>query len=96
MLKHFRYYIILFAHLAVIILALISPFIFSWKVVLIGVSAFFINDLLVGYCFLSKWQFGKREGFTDHYFKKLGIDFKGSKNFGRLVALGLLIVALLR
>ena len=64
-----------FIHILIIILAYISPFIFSWKIVLAGVIAFYIQKFLIGGCILTKKEFGN---FEDNYYyfalKKLGFD----------------------
>jgi hypothetical protein len=77
--KNSLYYISLIAHIAFIIFIIISPFVFDWKVILIGAVIFYCYRILFVIlnnkygCFLSKIQFGDDTGFLEYYAKKLGV-----------------------
>lgn len=70
--KYFGF--IFWVHLVLILFAYSSPFLFSWKLIVIGVIVLFIQYSLIGGCVLNKIQFNntKDTTFLYPYLKMLG------------------------
>jgi hypothetical protein len=68
---------IFWLHLVLNILAYISPFLFNWKLIVLGIILLQIQYFLIGGCYLSELELGKnrKESFFSFYFKKFGINF---------------------
>jgi hypothetical protein len=63
-------------HLLIVFAGYLSPFLFSWRFILLAAAAFYVQILTVGDCILNRWQFGSARGpvsFTAHYLGRLGI-----------------------
>jgi hypothetical protein len=56
----------------------LSPFLFSWKLILLGFVVLTIQDRMFKQCILTRAQFGKDQYTTFHavYLEKLGFKFK--------------------
>jgi len=68
-------------HLSVISLWYISPFFFSWYLLLIGTAFSYLQGIIIGGCVLSHKQFGKEadETFFRYYLNKLGLNISKRK-----------------
>ncbi len=71
--KDFR--LIFWIHIFVICLMYFSPFLFSWKVVFIGVMVYYLQLLIFGGCILTIEELGaeRKEGFNAYYLRKMGL-----------------------
>jgi len=70
-----RYYSILVIHIALVLLAFLTPFYIDWKIVTLGCVFYSVLGGVVHYCPLTIWQFGsKKEGFWEFYLKKFNIN----------------------
>lgn len=65
-------------HLALIIPAYLSPFLISWKLIILGVLILQIQYWIIGGCFLTHLEMGKdkNETFLWYYLKKICPDIK--------------------
>lgn len=75
--KQIKYFgLVFWVHLILILFAYLSPFLFSWKLILIGSIILFIQYSLIGGCFLNKIQFDKTKDvvFLFPYLKMIGIN----------------------
>lgn len=70
----FRYYIFFILHLVVIFFVWLSPFLFNWRVVVLGAVIYPILGLFFRACPITVWQFGSAKfGFYEYYFRKIGL-----------------------
>lgn len=76
-------------HLALIIPAYSSPFLISWKLIILGVLILQIQYWIIGGCFLTHLEIGKdkNETFIWYYLKKIYPDLnsKTTKFFIRVI-----------
>jgi hypothetical protein len=65
-------------HLFLIVIAYSSPFLFSWKLILIGVFVLMLQFIVLRQCILTTLQFGEEKYITFYtiYLEKLGLKFK--------------------
>jgi len=85
--------IIFWLHLFIILLIYISPFLLSWKIVVLLVMLFYIQLLLCGNCILTIIQFKKNTSFFYYYLSKLGFNVnKGKIDFILTYVMPLLIL----
>lgn len=71
--------LIFWLHLAAIIGIWASPFILSWKLIVVGIFLYYLQLLIIGDCILTRQQFlsAKREvTFYSYYLEKFGIRFE--------------------
>lgn len=66
--------LIFWIHLAVIVLFFSSPFWISWKIILVGILAFYFQLLVFRGCILTKAEFGEttHNSFFWYYLNKMG------------------------
>ncbi|TAL14669.1 hypothetical protein EPN95_02070 [Patescibacteria group bacterium] len=65
---------IIILHIVVILLADFSPFWLDWKLVVLGVIAYYLQIAFFGGCVLSQAQFkDKKQSFHEWYLRKLGL-----------------------
>jgi len=67
--------LIFWAHLVLIICIYISPFIISWKLILLFIALYYFQLVMFGDCILTRRQFKTRkrsETFYHYYLSKLG------------------------
>lgn len=62
-------------HLLLIVAAWLSPVLFSWWLVVLGVGVYYVHLLVFKGCVLTAAEFGPthRGSFYGHYLKKLGL-----------------------
>ena len=66
--------VFLVSHVAIILLAYVSPFLFDWRIVVVGAIIYSVVGTFWGFCPLTVWQFGRRDvGFYEYYLGKIGI-----------------------
>jgi len=70
---------IFWTHLILIIIAYASPFLFNWKLVLMGVITLYLQQLILNGCFLTHAQFGKDKYMTFYYRYLILAGFKPNK-----------------
>jgi hypothetical protein len=65
-------------HLLLIIIAYASPFLFNWRLVLVGALALFSQFIIFNKCILTTAQFGDQKYITFYapYLEKMGFKFK--------------------
>jgi hypothetical protein len=70
-----------YLHLALIILAYASPFLFNWKWIFIGIFTLFVEYWIFEGCILTNKQFGKDQSMTFYtiYLEMLGFKFDRMK-----------------
>lgn len=69
-------------HLLVIVLIWLSPFLVSWKIILLGIVLYYLQLIVVGDCILTKKQFNtkvRETTFYYHYLTKLGFRLNARK-----------------
>jgi len=71
--------LIFLIHLILIILIYASPFLFSCKLILIGVLYIYIQEIFLKGCFLTHMQFGKDPEMTFYYEYLTMLGFKVNK-----------------
>ena len=71
--KYFGF--IFWMHLALVLVAYSSPFLFDWRIIIVGVVVLFVQYVLVGGCVLNKVQFGSAKDvtFLYPYLKMVGV-----------------------
>lgn len=79
---------IFWLHLALIILAYLSPFLINWKIILLGIILLWIEYAVFQGCPLTHAQIGKKDKeitFYTIYLEKMGFNFERKivKNFFR-------------
>jgi hypothetical protein len=52
-----KFGLVFWAHLLIIILIWLSPFVFSWKIILVGIGLYYFQLIIFGDCILTKKQF---------------------------------------
>jgi hypothetical protein len=73
--KNFRYYFFLFLHIAILVAWYASPFYLDWRIVILTVIAYHLQNYFAKGCLLTLGQFGKKnEGFYYHYLRQFGFD----------------------
>jgi len=90
---------VFFIHLILIILVYVSPFLFDWKLILMGVLYIYIQEIFLKGCFLTHLQFGKDKDMTFYYKYLTLLGFRINKKklkffMGRIMPLIILGVAL--
>lgn len=78
MAKQKDYGLIFWFHLAVILFWYVSPFLFSWYLLLFGVAFSYLQGIVLNGCVLTHKQFGKDNNITfwGYYLEKVGIKIK--------------------
>ena len=71
--------LIFWIHLILILLVYVSPFLFSWKLILIGVLYIYFQEIFLKGCFLTYAQFGKDTDMTFYYRYLTLLGFKVNK-----------------
>jgi len=88
-------------HLTAVLIIFISPFLFSWKAVFVGMVAYYLQIKIRRGCILTQWEFrgqGHDDTFYYHYLKKIKPDIsRAGINFiaDRVVPPALLFLALI-
>jgi len=80
--KHIKFIgIIFWSHLILILIAYSSPFLFSWKLILLGVVVLLTQFVVLKKCILTTLQFGDKKYITFYtlYLEKLGLKFNRKK-----------------
>ena len=74
MLRH-EFGIVFWVYIAVILLAFASPFLFNPWIVIAGFLLIWVQYVVLKACVLTSLQFKSqhKEGFVEHYLKKLGL-----------------------
>lgn len=88
--------IIFWLHLCLEIVAVFSPFLFSWWIILMFIVILSIQYYIIGGCIMNKWQFKKTEDvtFLYSYLRMAGIDVELKKlKFFMRVILPLIILS---
>jgi hypothetical protein len=95
MIEKIRWYSIFFIHTAIILAGFASPVFMDWKFVLIGALGYLLYSYYVDDCFLSEWQFGKKESFCLYYLKKMGVNLEKSQisSLLRFATVGVIVIA---
>lgn len=95
MIGKIRWYSIFSIHMALILAGFASPFFMDWKFILIGASVYLLNSYYVDDCFLSEWQFGRKESFCLYYLKKIGVNLEKSQitSLLRFATVGVIVIA---
>ena len=71
--KAFRYYFFLFLHIVLLTAWYTSPFYLDWRLVIVTVLLYHLQNQCAKGCLLTQGQFGKEnEGFYYHYLSKFG------------------------
>lgn len=71
--KGSRYYFFLFLHVAILAAWYTSPFYLDWRLVILTVVLYHMQNYFANGCLLTQGQFGKEnEGFYYHYLTKFG------------------------
>ena len=74
------YGIIFWIHLAIIVMALLSPFWLSWEIILIGICLGYMQLFLFKGCIFTRFELGStEETFRGHYFRKIGFKINSKK-----------------
>lgn len=87
--------VVFWVHLATLIVEYASPFLFSWKIVLIGAVALYLQWLILGNCFLTIMQFhttSKDASCNYYYLTKMGFNVNKKILFRYLAAFPILIL----
>jgi len=67
-------------HLALVLLAWCSWFLFNWIILVIGAGLYYLQLKIFGNCVLTKAQFKDKEAsFHDYILRKIGIKFNPKK-----------------
>ena len=68
-------------HLFIIAIVLLSPFLFSWYFIILGIIIHVLQTLVFNGCIVTYAQFGTQKDMTFyyHYLKMLGINFNKRK-----------------
>jgi len=77
---------ITFLHLLIIILLWVSPFLFNWRLIILGIFLYYLQLMIFGNCILTKMEFKqKKREITMYSFvlEKLGFNV----NRGKIVLL---------
>ena len=72
---------IFWIHLFVLFLMYFSPFLFSWKIVFVGIFVYYLQFLIFGGCVLTIKELGakRKEGFNVYYLRKMGFKVNEQK-----------------
>jgi hypothetical protein len=90
-----RWYSLFFIHTAIILAGFVSPAFMNWKFILIGGLGYLLYSYYVDDCFLSAWQFGKKESFCLYYLNMVGINLEKSQvsSLLRFATVGVIVIA---
>ncbi len=80
--ENIKYFgLVFWIHLILVLFAYLSPFLFNWKLILLGIIILFIQYNLIGGCILNKIQFDKTKDITFlyPYLKMLGLNINPYK-----------------
>ena len=86
---------IFFLHLLLIILVYFSPFLFNWKLLVLGVLLYYLQRIIFNGCILTKKQFGKMEYMTFYYPYLVKLGFRVNKKFIYYLMRGVMPVIIL-
>ncbi len=85
-------------HLIVIILVILSPIIFDYRLVTIGLVLYFLQIKVFGGCVLTKWQYGSYETTFYYYLFKslrLPVTDRGARIFANYILPPVLVAAII-
>ncbi len=73
--------LVFWIHLILVLFAYLSPFLFNWKLIILGIIILFIQYSLIGGCILNKIQFDNTRDvvFLYPYLKMLGLNLDAYK-----------------
>ncbi|MFC1687514.1 hypothetical protein ACFL0L_02955 [Patescibacteria group bacterium] len=75
------------AHAIVVVLIWISPFLFRWQLIVLGIILYYLQIIFLGDCVLTRRQFDiKKRSVTFYYFVLIKIGFKPDMYRVRFIA----------
>lgn len=78
---------VIWLHAAVILLIWASPFLFSWRIIIICIVAYYLQIIFFGDCVLTRRQFDiKKRSVTFYYFILIKLGFKPDMYRVRFIA----------
>lgn len=78
---------IIIVHFLEIVAIWLSPFLVTWWLIIIGIAAYALQLLILGDCFMTRWQFGnKKRGPTFYYFLLVKMGFSPDMQRVRFIA----------
>jgi len=74
--------VLFWIHVLTIFVFILSPFLFNWKIILLGIFLYYIQIFFLGNCILTTLQFGKKKkdkSFYHYLLTKIGINLNENK-----------------
>jgi hypothetical protein len=68
-----------YVHLVILALIYTSPVVFTWKIILVGVTLHYLQLFFIGGCILTKHDASANGNFTAHCLNKIGVHITNAR-----------------